>query len=562
MGQQYRGGAGLPLVALIGLSGIASAAAPVAYDQTVDFFEGAEIELCGTDADGDSLTYTIETDPADGMLIGDPPTVTYEPGGTFGGSDDSFTFSVNDGTADSNTATVTITQGGGDVTSGACSGGGGGNAAPVADDQSVSLDEDTSLDITLTGSDPDSDLLTYSVTGSPINGALSGAAPNLTYTPDADFNGSDAFTFVANDGTEDSAAATVSITVDPVNDAPEASAQTVQGEANTALDITLTGTDIDGDTLTFSVETGPGDGTLDSTTGPDLTYTPDTDFDGDDSFTFTVSDGLATSAPATVDITIDAASALINDTGITVCANSLSTGISCTSAGVTTDAPGAYPLNGASVPAGQDALYGRDAYANDDSDGAGGFSFTKLDADGDPLPDQTVTYGTGSGQAEWACVRDNVTELVWEVKTDSGLHDTQNRYTWYDSNGGEGGEPLGVSNGGTCSGGSGCDTEKFVTDVNANGWCGATDWRLPTRDELIGIVHLGTLGSRALDTDYFPNVSPINYWSSNRSALDVDVPDAWAIEFTVITGRTVGGILAAPLVSSQGNAVRLVRGGR
>lgn len=560
MGPRNQGVAGLPLVALIGLwSGIASAAAPVAYDQTVDIDQGLTITLCGTDADEDPLTYTIETNPSNGMLFGTPPTVDYTPGFDFAGSD-SFTFSVDDGTTVSDPATVTITQGGGDVTSGECSGGsggGGGNSAPVADNQSVDLDEDTSLGITLTAFDQDSDPLTYTVTVDPANGALSGTAPNLTYTPDADFNGSDAFTFVADDGV-DSDEATVSITVDPVNDAPEASAQTVQGEANTALDITLAGTDIDGDTLTFSVETGPGNGTL-SGTAPDLTYTPDNGFVGDDSFTFTVSDGMATSASATVDITIAApsSSALINDTGITVCADASVSGLSCTDAGATTDTAGVNPVSGATVPAGQDALYGRDAYANDDSDGVAGFSFTKLDANGDELPDQTVTYGTGAGQAEWACVRDNVTDLVWEVKTDSGLHDTENRYTWFDSNGGENGALVGVPNGGTCSGGSGCDTEAFVADVNANGLCGATDWRLPTRDELIGLVHLGEGGSRLIDMGYFPNASGTRYWTSNRSRLST-TPGAWLIDFD---RRFNADGIASQRFLTESNAVRLVRDG-
>jgi hypothetical protein len=87
---------------------------------------------------------------------------------------------------------------------------------PVADDQSVTVDQDDSVAITLTGSDPDGDQLTFAVTGGPSNGALSGTAPNLTYTPNSGYSGSDSFTFVANDGTSDSAPATVSITVSAV----------------------------------------------------------------------------------------------------------------------------------------------------------------------------------------------------------------------------------------------------------------------------------------------------------------------------------------------------------
>jgi Ca2+-binding RTX toxin-like protein len=90
----------------------------------------------------------------------------------------------------------------------------------VADDQSVTTAEDTAVAITLTATDATNDPLTYTVLTEPDNGTLSGTAPNLTYTPNANFSGSDSFTFKVNDGTADSNIATVSITVTPVNDAP------------------------------------------------------------------------------------------------------------------------------------------------------------------------------------------------------------------------------------------------------------------------------------------------------------------------------------------------------
>lgn len=119
---------------------------------------------------------------------------------------------------------------------------------PVADAQSVSTDEDTPLAITLTGSDPDGQPITFNTPSSPSQGSLTGTAPNVTYDPEADSFGSDSFTFTVNDGTSDSAPATVSITVDPVNDAPtftkgadqtvnvDAGAQTVSGWA-TAISV-------------------------------------------------------------------------------------------------------------------------------------------------------------------------------------------------------------------------------------------------------------------------------------------------------------------------------------
>lgn len=94
-------------------------------------------------------------------------------------------------------------------------GGPAGNQPPVADDQSVSTDQNTPVAITLTGSDPDGDLLTYSVVTTPSHGSLTGSAPDLTYSPTADYTGPDTFTFRVSDGELDSNIATVGITVNP-----------------------------------------------------------------------------------------------------------------------------------------------------------------------------------------------------------------------------------------------------------------------------------------------------------------------------------------------------------
>ena len=92
------------------------------------------------------------------------------------------------------------------------------NQPPVATAQNVSVNEDASVNITLTGTDPNSDTLNFATLTNPTNGTLSGTAPNLTYTPNANFSGSDSFTFKANDGTENSAPATISITVNPLEE--------------------------------------------------------------------------------------------------------------------------------------------------------------------------------------------------------------------------------------------------------------------------------------------------------------------------------------------------------
>ena len=119
----------------------------------------------------------------------------------------------------------------------------------------------------------DGDALTYHVTDAPAHGTLSGTAPNLTYTPDPNYNGSDIFGFRANDGTADSETAWVSIEIAPVNDPPMANAMSVTATEDSSRSITLTGTDIDGDPLTFSIAIQPTDGTL-TGTAPNVTYTP------------------------------------------------------------------------------------------------------------------------------------------------------------------------------------------------------------------------------------------------------------------------------------------------
>ncbi len=271
---------------------------PVANAQSITVDEdipGNAVTLSGTDADGDTLSYTVTVQPSHGTLSGTAPALTYKPAANYHGSD-SFKFKVNDGTADSSEATVSIT-----VNSV--------NDAPSASPQSVTTDEDTSRAITLSATDADGDTLSYAVTTQPSHGTLSGTAPALTYKPAANYHGSDSFQFKANDGTADSAEASVSITVNSVNDAPVANAQSITTNEETAKAVTLSGSDIDGDTLVYTVTVQPSHGKL-TGTAPNLIYTSNTDYYGSDSFKFRVSDGTANSAEAAVNITVNN----VNDT--------------------------------------------------------------------------------------------------------------------------------------------------------------------------------------------------------------------------------------------------------
>ena len=178
------------------------------------------------------------------------------------------------------------------------------NHAPVAYPQQVTTAEDTAKDIVLSGSDQDGDPITFLVVTSPTHGILGGIAPNLVYTPTANYNGNDGFTFVANDGQVDSEPAEVSIEISPVNDAPVAEPQHVTTRGGVMVAIMLSGTDVDGDGLTFSVSAQPSHGML-SGEAPNLMYMPAAGYLGEDEFTFVANDGEQDSLPASVSITID-----------------------------------------------------------------------------------------------------------------------------------------------------------------------------------------------------------------------------------------------------------------
>ena len=179
------------------------------------------------------------------------------------------------------------------------------NQTPVATELTVTVAEDSSVDITLAGTDADGTIMDHAVATSPDNGTLTGTAPDLQYTPDADFNGADSFTFtVTDDAGAVSAPARVSIEVTPVNDAPVAMSQSVAVDEDGAVAIVLAGSDVDGDIVAYQITGAPRHGTLGGD-APSLIYMPEVDYNGPDSFTFTVTDDAgAVSAPARVSIEV------------------------------------------------------------------------------------------------------------------------------------------------------------------------------------------------------------------------------------------------------------------
>lgn len=179
--------------------------------------------------------------------------------------------------------------------------------APTARDGTGSCNEDASVTVKLSASDRDGDALTYSIVDNPSNGSVSLSSNRATYTPDANFFGTDTFTFKVRDTTfAESAVATVTITVNPVADAPTANAQSLNVTRNTTQTITLTGTDPDGDSLTCAIASAPSNGSASETSECVISYRPTRNYTGADAFTFAVSDGTTTSAAATVSINVTA----------------------------------------------------------------------------------------------------------------------------------------------------------------------------------------------------------------------------------------------------------------
>lgn len=209
--------------------------------------------------------------------------------------------------------------------------------------------------------------------------------------------------------------------------------------------------------------------------------------------------------------------------------------------------------------AAQDCSNGADADVtlNDDSDGHAGFSFTKISNSGAELPSSATL---GSGVDDWACNRDNVTGLIWEVKTaDGGLRDQNDSYYWYNTDPATNGGPDGYADpGNTCEGyvsgqpATYCNTEAFVARVNAVGLCGHSDWRMPTRKELQGLVSYDRVAP-AIDTAYFPNTPAYSVvWSGSPFAGYAY--DAWYVFFYY--GHSDVNY------RDYGHQVRLVRGGQ
>jgi VCBS repeat-containing protein len=296
-------------VATVSLNVTAVDDAPTAADDAYSVAEDQTLAIgasgvLGNDSDVESsLTAALVSGPAHGTLaLNADGSFTYTPHANYNGSD-SFTYKANDGGLDSNVATVTLT-----ISAVA--------DAPTAGDDTFALDEDNSLTVAADGvlgndGDADGDALSAILVNGPSHGVLTlNSDGSFAYTPHANFHGSDSFTYKAHDGGLDSNVATVWLTIHAVNDAPTASDDAYSAAEDellaVAAGVLANDGDLDGDSLSAVLVSGPEHGTLTLNADGSFTYTAHADYNGSDSFTYKANDGSADSNVATVSLMISA----------------------------------------------------------------------------------------------------------------------------------------------------------------------------------------------------------------------------------------------------------------
>jgi len=280
--------------------------APVAWNDSVITPEDTALTFAilanDVDVDGDPLTPVNVGSVANGTLVVNPDgTLTYTPNLNFRGFEN-FTYAASDPAGAQSTATVHI-----EITSV--------NDAPTAVNDSATTNEDTALNFNVAGNDTDLDgdnLVVSAVTQGAKGSVVINNSPSLfgkyvIYTPNANANGSDTFTYTVSDGHGGTAIGTVAMTITAVNDAPDAVTDSVTTPEDTPItfDPKVNDTDVDGDTLTI---TGLSSGGLRGTRvlNPDgtVTYTPNPNSTGADFFQYTLSDGHGGTDTVTVNVTI------------------------------------------------------------------------------------------------------------------------------------------------------------------------------------------------------------------------------------------------------------------
>ncbi len=254
-----------------------------------------------TDTENDALTVTAATALHGTVAINDDGTLTYTPAADYNGPD-TITYSIDDGNGGTAESTVAVT-----VTAV--------NDAPVAAADAYSTDEDTVLTVPAPGvlsndTDADGDKLSAVLVEGPAHGTLEfGADGSFVYTPTGNFNGEDSFSYQADDGSAGSEPVTVILSVNAVNDAPVAKDDKATTAEDTSLILTAASllandTDADSDALTILSVGAAAHGTVTLNKDGSVSYAPNADYNGPDSFSYTVSDGHGGTSTAQVNLTV------------------------------------------------------------------------------------------------------------------------------------------------------------------------------------------------------------------------------------------------------------------
>lgn len=269
---------------------------------TVDEDGSVDINVLGNDSDpdGDDLTVTEATSPDGTVTINADGTITFEPNDNFNG-ETTITYTVDDGNGGTDTAIVTVTVN--PV-----------NDAPDAVNDSDVTDEDTAVTVDLLANDTDVDGDTLTVTGATVPAEQGTLVDNgdgtVTFTPAPDFNGDATISYEISDGNGGTDSAVHVITVEGVQDAPDANDDTAETDEDTpvTIDVLDNDSDPDGDPLTVTEATSPN-GTVEINPDGTITFTPDENFNGETTISYTVTDPDGNEDTATVTVTV----ASVND---------------------------------------------------------------------------------------------------------------------------------------------------------------------------------------------------------------------------------------------------------
>ena len=303
-------------------------------DQNVTLTVSAADGVLSNDSDVDSASLTAvldQTTTRGTLTFNSDGSFSYVPNTNSNGLD-SFSYHARDGALDSRSVVVTLTVN-------------AVNQAPVAADQNATTDEDVAKAITLSASDIEGDALSYRIVVPPTHGDLSGSAPDLVYTPNADYNGADSFSFRANDGALNSNIATVNITVAPINDAPVALPDGYTTDDNVTLSVSAADGvlandgDAEGDSLTAVLDQTVSRGTLTFNSDGSFSYVPERGFTYTTAFSYHANDGARDSATVNVTLGVNATPQNI-DFGVSVTPKAPQTNDVLTATPVIADATG------------------------------------------------------------------------------------------------------------------------------------------------------------------------------------------------------------------------------